>query len=285
MKTRIEVRTRKVPHTIDGKTSMVDDEYTVHVPVPPRDWDQVVRTGVTAAAGLIVTASVVWSTASIGDLLDRVVIAPAAYAAAGVFDLVWISCMAIEWLARYDTRRAQLPRRAGHAALALAMAAVAIHGWLAGHLAIGLVGAAVSGLAKGLWTVVLTQAATPLDHRTQQWVDQQRAEAGGRLAMVAVRRQLQRAEGQVQAEAAALTTGADTDPEPQADTDPDADADPDTVVRPLRPSVREAVRTALGSGFDDTERVLAYVRKVADPDARPDTVDRYIRALRPKRSA
>ncbi|MGW6455014.1 protein transporter Sec31 [Streptomyces sp. NPDC055078] len=271
------IRTRRIPHTIDGRTELVDEPYTVHLPVPPRDWDRTVLTAVTAVAGVLVTASVIWSTASIGDLLTRIVIVPAAYAAAVVFDLLWIMCMALEWLARYDTARAALPRRAGHLALLIAMAAVAAHGWLAGWLVIGIVGAAVSGIAKAGWTVVMAHHAKPLDSRTQQWVDAQRAEAGGRLAMVAVRRELGRAEGQVAAEAAALATGTDTLPDT---TDTPADTHPHPVVSPIRPSAREAVRTALASGITDPDAILRYVRTTADPSASEETVARYTRAFR-----
>jgi hypothetical protein len=279
VKTRTVQRTRLVPHTIDGRTEMVLDRYQVQVPVPPRDWDRIIRTAVTIAAGLILTACVIWSTASIGDLLARVVIPPAAYAAAVVFDLAWISCMALEWLARYDTRRAALPRKAGHVALLLAMGAVAAHGSLAGQLVIGIVGAAVSGLAKGLWTVVLAHHATPLNDRTQQWVDKQRAEAGGRLAMVAVRRELTRADALVHAERTALEARPDADPDESGQS---ADT-PDEAEQPA-PSgpmtIADAVRTAADSGLKDPDAILRYVRTVADANANPETVNRYIRRLK-----
>ncbi|TLQ45774.1 protein transporter Sec31 [Streptomyces marianii] len=274
MRFRTETRTRQVPHTIGGITHLVDDPYNVHVPVPPRDWDRTVRTGVTVVAAVVGVASVAWSTAAISGLLGLVVVLPAAIGAAIVFDAVWMSCMALEWLARYDPARAQLPRRAGHAALGCAMAAVAVHGYIRKEFLIGLVGALVSGLAKGLWTVVLAHYATPLDKRTQQWVDIQRAEVGGQLAMVAVRRDLLRAQGMVAAEQAALAVGRDQAPDPDT-----ADPDPDDVLS-IRPSVRQAVETAWSSGMADSPSVLAYVRKVADPDARQDTVDRYLREIR-----
>ncbi|RYJ26454.1 hypothetical protein CU044_3747 [Streptomyces sp. L-9-10] len=204
---RTETRQRTVPHTINGVTLMVEEDYEVRVPIPPRDWDHIVLTAVTALAGLMLAVAVIWSTASIGDLLDRAVPPFAAYGAAVAFDLAWIMCMAIEWLARYDTQRAALPRKAGHVALLIAMAAVAAHGWLEGAdgaLIVGIVGASVSGLAKAVWTIVLRHHAKPLSVLTQKWVDQARAEAGGRLAMVAVDRELQRAEGSAAAEALAL---------------------------------------------------------------------------------
>ncbi|MFE9125040.1 GIY-YIG nuclease family protein [Streptomyces sp. NPDC007148] len=205
MKTRTVRRSRRVPHTIDGITHIVDEEYDEVVPIPPRDWDHIVLVAVTFLAGLLVAVTVVWSTTNIGGLLDRVTIAPAAYAAAVAFDLAWIMCMAVEWLARYDRRRAKVPRIAGHVALAIAMAAVATHGWLDGERAIGLIGASVSGLVKGLWTVVLGYYAAPLDARSQAWVEKQLAEVGAQQALIPVQRQLMRSRGAIEAEALSLT--------------------------------------------------------------------------------
>ena len=204
MKTRTVRRTRKVPHTIDGITHMVDEEYDVTVPVPPRDWDHIILNAVTALASVLVVITVVWSTANIGDLLAHITIVPAAYAAAGAFDLAWIMCMAVEWLARYDRRRARLPRRAGHIALAVAMAAVASHGWIEGQHAVGIIGAAVSALVKGLWTIVIGYYSAPLDPRTQAWVEQQLSEAGAEQALIPVKRRLQRSGSAVSAERLAL---------------------------------------------------------------------------------
>ncbi|MFG2671378.1 protein transporter Sec31 [Streptomyces sp. NPDC048445] len=282
MKTRTVQRTQLVPHTIDGRTEMVLDRYSVEVPVPPRDWDRTVLAAVTAAAAVIGAACVVWSTASIGDLLARATVAPAAYAAATVFDLVWLSCMALEWLARYDQARAALPRRTGHWALAIAMAAIAAHGWVGDQLAIGIVGAAVSGLAKTLWTVVLRHHAKPLDNRTQQWVDAQRAQAGGRLAMVAVRRELTRAEALVEAERIAISGESGDLPE-FPDTPQDG---PETPEEPATPkpygpmTLTDAVRTALSAGITDPDAVFRYVRKVADANAKEESVTRTLRMIR-----
>lgn len=276
MKTRPAQRTRLVPHTVNGKTEMVLDRYTVDQPVPPRDWDRTILTAVTAAAGLLVAVTVVWSTASIGDLLSRVTIAPAAYAAAIAFDLAWILCMAVEWLARYDPPRARLPRNMGHGALLVAMVAVGAHGWLAGQAAIGVIGAVVSGIVKTLWTVVLRHHAKPLDDKTQQWVDKQRAEAGGELAMVAINRELTRARGLVAAEEEALRIDPDADPD-QSGPDPQSgSADPlPALTGPM--TLKDAVRTAADSGIHDPDAVLRYVRQVADANAKPETVNRYLR--------
>lgn len=278
MKTRTIERTRLVPHTIDGKTEMVLERYNVDVPVPPRDWDRTVLTAVTTTAGLLVAVAVVWSTASIGDLLSRVTIAPAAYAAAVAFDLAWILCMAVEWLARYDPARARLPRNMGHGALAIAMLAVGAHGWLADQRAIGVIGAIVSGIVKTLWTVVLRHHAKPLDDKTQQWVDKQRAEAGGELAMVAINRELTRARGQVAAEQHALEAAHGSADPDQSGPDPQSGSGNPlpTLAGPM--TIKDAVRTAKDSGITNPDAVLRYVHTVADANARADTVNRYLRS-------
>lgn len=279
MKTRTIKVSRWVPHTIDGKTSMVEDRRKIQVPAPPRDLDRLVLNAVTTAAGLVLVACVVWSTATIGNLLTRSVPAGAAYTAASVFDLAWISCMALEWLARYDRKRAQLPMIGGYVALAIAMAAIALHGHLAGSLGIGIVSAAVCLLAKGLWTLLLAHYATPLDDLTQQWVDQQRAETGGRLAMVAVRRELQRAEGQIAAERAALQASPDADPDQSGQSTDDPDADIVPLVQGTV-TTKDAVRTAWDSGLREEDAIRRCVSKALGRPISPDTVARYVRALK-----
>ncbi|MEU8886715.1 protein transporter Sec31 [Streptomyces sp. NPDC048442] len=279
MKTRTTTHTRQIAHTVNGKTHIIDEDYNVAIPAPPRDWDHIVLHAVTAGAALLVTASVVWSTASIGDLLTLVVIAVAAYSAAVVFDLLWIMCMALEWLARYDPQRARFPRRAGHFALAVAMAAVAAHGWIVGQPIIGIVGAAVSGVAKLGWTVVMRHHAKHLDPRTQKWVEMEQAEAGGELALIPVRRQLARARNQVDAELAALqiSPGADPDQSGQSADDPDAD------VLPLHSgavTTKDAVRTAWDSGIHEEDAIRRCVSKALGRPVSPDTVARYVRALK-----
>ncbi|MGW7435690.1 protein transporter Sec31 [Streptomyces sp. NPDC054849] len=278
MRTRTETRTRQVPHTVDGKTHLIDETYDIHVPVPPRDWDHTIRTAVLGAACLILTGSVVWSTASIGALLDLLVVAPAAYAAAVTFDLVWISCMALEWLARYDPPRARAPRIAGHVALGVAMAAVAMHGHAEGQLPIGITGAVVSGMAKGLWTVLLAQTTPRLSPQAMQWAQAERAELGSRLGMIPLRRELARAEGLVEAEEAAIRTRPDADPDrPDASADSPDEEPASELTAPM--TIKDAVRTAVDSGIRSPDFVLGYVRKRADANASEETVNRYLRTM------
>ncbi|MET8475413.1 protein transporter Sec31 [Streptomyces sp. NPDC006422] len=267
MKTRTVERTELVPHTVNGKTEMVVERRQVEVPCPPRDWDRITLAAVTATAAVLLAVTVVWTTASIGDLLARVTVPVAAYAAAVAFDLAWIVCLAVEWLARYDVRRARLPRNMGYGALAIAMGAVGAHGWVAGQVAIGVIGAVVSGIVKTVWTVVLAHHAKPLDDKTQQWVDLQRAAAGGELAMVAINRELMRARGLVAAEERALAGEA---PEPP----PEVPA----VLPPSGPmTMAEAVRIAVGCGTTEPAAVLRYVRQVHDANAKETSVDRTLR--------
>ena len=270
--------TQLVPHTVDGKTRMVPVK--VPAPAPPRDWDQIVLAGVTGIAAIVLTAYVVWSTASIGGLLARVVHPGAAYGAAVVFDLAWIACMAVEWLARYDADAVKLPRNAGHAALIVAMVAVGADGWIQGYREIGIIGACVSALAKGLWTVVLRHQTPPLDERTRAWIHAELAEAGASLALVPVRRRVLRAHGQVAAERAAIAgpdSNPDADPDQSGQDPQSGSADPlPTLTGPM--TVKDAVRTAKDSGITEPNAVLRYVHKVADANAKPDTVNRYLRS-------
>lgn len=279
MKTRTETHVRQVPHTVNGETRLVDETYTVKIPISPRDWDRIVLNGVTAVAGLAVTAAVVWSTASIGDLLGRAVVIGIAYAAAVVFDLAWIMCMALEWLARYDPVRARRPRLAGHGALVIAMAAVCTHGRMEDSLPVGVASAAVSALAKGMWTLVLAHHARPLDPRTQAWLLQREGEIGAELALSARLRQVERYREQ-----RAALSGADLDADPDSNPDRSGQGTDDPDPEPAPPitgpmTVKDAVRTAADCGIHDPDAVLRYVRKVADANAKAESVARYRRDL------
>lgn len=279
MKPRQIERTRLVPHTVDGVTEMVLDRQLIDVPAPPRDWDQLVRTAVTVMAVVLLVVSVCWSTSSIGSLLNRIVDSSAAYGAACAFDTLWIMCTAAEWLLRTDPARAAKARVGGRWALAIAMAAVFADGYLHHELVIGAVGAAVSALAKGGSALAMLIHARPLDGRTQQWLDKRRAALNGQLGLIPVRRELQRGEAALLAERTRLelltdSGSADPDSPDQSADDPDANPQP-PATGPM--TIKDAVRTAVDSGIREPDRVLAYVRKVADANAKPETVARYIR--------
>ncbi|MEU7399991.1 protein transporter Sec31 [Streptomyces sp. NPDC044948] len=280
MKTRQIERKSLVPHTVDGITELVLDTEYIDVPQPPRDWDQLVRTAVTIGACLLVSVALVWSTSAIGGLLALSVVAVVAYAAAAAFDLTWIMCMAVEWLLRYDPKRAKIARKAGHGSLAVSMAAVFAHGYVFDQMVIGLVGASVSALAKGGWSIAMRVHARPLDPRTQQWVEARRAKVDGQLAMIPIRRDLQRGEHLVDAERQALTADSGS-------TDPDRSGG--SADRPDRsgPSVdrrslttKEAVRIAWDDGIRDRDAVLHDAADRLGRPVSPDSVDRYLRDLK-----
>lgn len=282
MKTRRIERTRLVPHTVDGETELVLDRETIEVPAPPRDWDQLVRTAVTIGAIVLVTASLAWTTASIGDLLAAVTINVVAYAAAVAFDASWILCMAVEWLLRYDPERAKAARRAGRWALAVSMGAVFAHGYVFDQLIVGVVGAVVSGLAKGGWTMAMRVHARPLDDRTQQWVAKRRAAVDGQLAMIPIRRELQRGQATVDAEQRSIEAAGLADPD-SGSADPDgsgrsADPDPSTDRKSL--TTKDAVRIAWNDGIRERDAVLHDAAQRLGRPVSPDSVDRYLRDLR-----
>ncbi|MEU1410119.1 MULTISPECIES: protein transporter Sec31 [unclassified Streptomyces] len=285
MKTRTVERTRLVPHTVDGETEMVLDREYIEVPEPPRDWDQLVRTAVTISACILVTASLVWTTTSIGDLLALATVSVVAYAAAVAFDATWIMCMAVEWLLRYDPARAKAAQKAGRWALAVSMGAVFAHGYVFHQLIVGAVGAVVSGLAKGGWTMAMRVHARPLDDRTQQWVTKRRAAVDGQLALIPIRRGLQRGQALADAERRSLRTAEeDGSATPETSGNPEeTPEDPESTVSPLhsgRVTTQDAVQTAWDSGIRDPETVLRIVRKATGKQVPMSSVERYLRALR-----
>ncbi|MET7321502.1 protein transporter Sec31 [Streptomyces sp. NPDC005549] len=274
MKTRQIERKRLVPHTVDGVTELVLDTEYIDVPEPPRDWDQLVRAAVTIGAVVLVTASLVWTTASIGDLLASVTLPVVAYAAAVAFDASWIMCMGVEWLLRYDPNRAKAAQRAGKWALAVSMAAVFAHGHAAGEWAIGVVGALVSGLAKGGWSMAMRVHARPLDPRTQQWVEARRAKVDGQLAMIPIRRDLQRGEHLIEAERQALTA------ESGSGGSADRPVPSGSSVDRKGLTTKDAVRIAWDSNIRDRDAVLHDAAQRLGRPVSPDSVDRYLRDLK-----
>ncbi|MEV3857747.1 protein transporter Sec31 [Streptomyces sp. NPDC050095] len=285
MKTRTVHRKQLVPHTVDGETELVLDEFDVEVPLPPRDWDSIVRTGVTVIACALVTVSLVWTTASIGDLLSLATVAAVAYAAGVAFDLTWILCMGVEWLLRYAPERAALARRAGHIALGIAMAAVFTHGRYFGQWPVGAAGASVSLLAKGSWTIAMRAHARPLDPRTAQWVAKRRAAVDGQLAMIPVRRELLRGEALVEAERRARTaeSGGSADPDRPAESGGGVDrVPPPQIDRSL--TTKDAVRKVWERGIRDGDEAVRETAKLTGRPVSPDTVERYMRDHRAEAS-
>lgn len=183
-------KTRQVPRTIDGITHHITEQYTERVPRTPRDWD---ATAVRGAAGLVLALTgiaVVWSTVSIGSLLSGGV----GYAAAALFDVAWAVTILLEWLGRYDSKKRAFARKMGWLLLIVTMSAIAWHGVLLGSVALAVVGAMVSFVAKVLWMGVLRHIDRELSPADRQWVEQEMSKAGAKEAIAQVRRRAARAE-------------------------------------------------------------------------------------------
>ncbi|MFD7413508.1 protein transporter Sec31 [Kitasatospora purpeofusca] len=245
--TRIETRTQLVPHTIDGRTHLVPHEY--QAPKPPRDWDQTILGTITGAAIAVGAGCIAWSTSSIGTLLGQAAPRPVAYAGAAVFDTLWLACLGLEWLARYEPAKAAAAHRAGLLCLAIAVLALGIEGYTGGHIAAGIVGAFISIGTKRLWTLVLARHARRLDPLTQAWVEQEMDDAGAQVALATIRRRLGRERALAAAHYATVAPDAPTTDGP----DPDK---PRGHRTPADATVRSAVRAAL----------------TADPEAAPDVI-------------
>lgn len=290
MKYRSEERTREVPVERGGKVHMFQETYTVQVPVAPRDWDAIALGVVRVGTSLAVAGAVTWSTVAIGDLLAGVAPTWSAYLVAGVFDLAWITCMTLEWLSRYDRKRARLPIVAGWIALAVSVALISLHGHVNGALILGVCGGAVSVMAKGMWTVVMRHSAVKMDPASQAWLDAERRHVNARLAVTAATRQLNRTQARTDAEALALSAGApdtwtavpvqDTDTVSVPVLDKTADSGQDTgtvqVSVPDSVSVRTPVRDNPAADMSGRVSQRAFVRGLLS--AYPDVSDQDLSA-------
>jgi hypothetical protein len=197
-KTRREHYTAE--HTVDGITVPITRSREVTVPVLPRDWD---RTALRTTTGLVLALTVVavtWSTVSIGSVLGGGV----GYIAATVFDLAWAICLLLEWMARFSPKKRTFPRRLGWVLLALTMGAIFWNGMLSHSIAMAIVGAVVSFVAKALWLGVTKHIDRDLSDADQQWAEAQTSAAHAKEAVAQVRRQAARIEHQAAAELLAM---------------------------------------------------------------------------------
>lgn len=301
---RTETHERLVPATVNGETRLVPESYQVDVPVPPRDMDRIILRVVTFAAVLVTGLSVAWTTSGIGALLAPDVPDVIAYGAAAVFDAAWLCCQALEWLERYDPKRASVARGAGWAALAIAVTAVVAHGVDVGDSVGGSVGATVSVIAKGLWVVVLRHYSVPLGEHVGGWLLLRRREVTAQRALSGELRRLAADEaysravfGEMAASAAQATTGADLDPSAkpvpiEAPASPVVPPAPPVAapgpmpsnVTPLStgsPFISDTIRNCLAEGITETPDIIARVREVhGDSENLTKTVARTLRRIR-----
>jgi len=270
---RTETRTRIISKTIDGTTHLVPEKYEVEVPTIPRDWDLIVLHALVTIAVLVGIGAVAWSTNALGALLSAAAFAPIAYGAAATFDLLWIGCSALEWLARFDPDKADKARSASALSLGTAMAALVTEGLVNGHPAVGFVGAFISFGAKRFWALVLSYYSHPLDELTQGWVSAERASLSARLALAAARRQFARSQALHAAYERALSTGSDhTGPGPDKPSgrldhvSADDLAAIRTAIEGMSGADPEEITKALnGAGFAvTTDTVQQVARQLAD---------------------
>ncbi|CAL9610713.1 hypothetical protein SUDANB1_05620 [Streptomyces sp. enrichment culture] len=232
-----EKRFRQVPDQVMGDEVMVDQEYEVDVPLPPVDLDRLLLRFVVALALLTTAVAVTWSTASIGALLSLVVAPAVAYLAAGTFEAAWITCLAVSWLLRTDPDRAKPVNIAGWIALGVVVAAVVSHGVHVHQTVAGVVGGAVSVLAKGLWTVVLRLFSVKFSPAVLAWLRKGQQESSAAFTLLAQEKRLGGQQAYMTAVygkdsvAGALAAVADTSaPKQLASGRPDASApDTDTI--------------------------------------------------------
>ncbi|MFD0209160.1 hypothetical protein ACFVH9_08480 [Streptomyces hirsutus] len=181
---RRETRWRTVATVIDGVPSTHEEPYYVDVPVPPKDWDDVIVRGVTGLAVVVTVFAFVGTSASVGGLLDRTLNPVIAYGLGLVYTASWLGCLGLEWVeGRVDPDRAKPARLAGWAALAISMGAVFIYGHTLGHSWAGAAGACIDLWAKGLWKLLMKRHEVRLPKGVANWVVHQEQKAAG-LAIV-----------------------------------------------------------------------------------------------------
>lgn len=224
----------------DGRIYTVNESTTERRPAV-FDLDRAVRRTIVAGVALVVAVTMVWSTYAIGDLLSAAAPPLIAFGVAGVFDLAWILCMAMEWALRYD-ERARIPRAAGWLALAVSVSAIATHGALRATLLVGLVGAVISLLAKGLWTVLMMATTHRLNETSAQVVAQRKSEAAEELAMATVERELAR----TREATAAISAGVPAQPVSQRLTVESVRLSEPAIVEPARRSAVSREPVAFG---------------------------------------
>ncbi|MGW5931569.1 hypothetical protein ACWF2L_35825 [Streptomyces anulatus] len=185
-----ETRYRAVTADVFGEETTEYEPYTVDVPVPPRDWDQVLFRFVLGVALVATFVAIVWSTAAIGSLLEKIATPGIAYAAASTFELLWILSLAAERLLRRTPDRVRRARVAGWVGLLVVTAAVIVHGVNENQVAAGILGGVVSFMAKGAWWVVFSVKQVRLRPRLEQWLARRVEETAAEEYVLDARQQL-----------------------------------------------------------------------------------------------
>lgn len=285
MKFREETRKRLVDHTVDGVTHTINKPYTRRVPVLPADWD---GRAMKAASTLVLTLTaiaVVWSTVSIGMLLQGGV----GYAAAALFDISWIVVLLLEWMSRFDPDKRKFARTMGYVLVGVTMGAIFWHGMLQHSVALAVIGAAVSLIAKTLWMGIMRHVDRDLSDDDRQWVEAEISKANAKVAIAGVRRQAAAAEVHARLQLLAAEQALGEIGELSANTAEQADVDvihvdelpplasPNTVRQPAEPvpSIAELARQQVTAGASNQAAAQEILRRI--PGANPESVQATVR--------
>ncbi|MFF3654952.1 hypothetical protein [Streptomyces olivochromogenes] len=176
-------RERTETTVIDGRASTRRVPYTTYVALPPRDWDEIIRRGVTGVAIAVTILAAVGSTASVGGLLSRMLHPAVSYAVGLVFTSSWLACLGVEHIERVDADRAARARNAAWVMLLIGMGAVITYGHELHQLPAGVVGSCLDLAAKGLWWLIMGLDRVKLDPGVAHWVAQEEQQIAGRFLL------------------------------------------------------------------------------------------------------
>ncbi|MFD8509659.1 hypothetical protein ACFV27_00735 [Streptomyces antimycoticus] len=176
------VRYRKVkrtawePVTFNGETKMVKREWTEEVPRLPLNLDLLYVRAAVGVAILLTGVAVVWSTMAIGRQLGHLVPEHprVGYLGAAAFELPWVTCLAIGWVLRTQPDRARPVNVAGWIGLGIVVSAIILDGYRVDAIEVGILGAFVSIVAKGLWWVIVGLFHVELDDDRAGWLNAKR---------------------------------------------------------------------------------------------------------------
>ncbi|WP_328427860.1 hypothetical protein [Streptomyces sp. NBC_00443] len=169
-------RTAWVPVTYKGETKMVKREWTEEVPRLPLNLDLLYVRAAVCVAVLLTGVAVVWSTMAIGRQLGHLVPEhpDVGYLGAASFELPWVTCLAISWVLRNQPDKAKPVNIAGWIGLGIVVAAIILDGYRVDAIEVGILGAFVSVVAKGLWWVIIGLFHVELDDDRAGWLNSKR---------------------------------------------------------------------------------------------------------------
>lgn len=275
---KFTTKTKKVPgtYTRDGKTIPVTRTQTTTVPAFPRDWHRIaIRSAVSIVIALTI-AAIAWSTWSIGSLLSGSL----GYIVAVIFDISWIVCLILEYLARHDEEKRKFPNRLGWVLLALTMGAIFWHGMVADNVPMAVVGAFASAFAKAMWIAVMKHVNADLTDDDKAWMKHEISAAQTKAAIAQVRRQAARTEQRAALELMAMEAqkrevaeafGVDLDSSETAieNSRPVAEITPPTLADMGK---SDAIRFVRNQRPDAEAEEIAAILADHEVDARPEYV-------------